>query len=299
MRWRSAWTQLRDAAKGLTRDDVLMLSAALAYYTSLSLAPLVLLLLWLASFLGESTTDRLVSEAVDVVGPQAGEAVRTVIANAESEPSLGSIAGIVGLVTLAFGASGVFAQLQKALNHVWNVKPRPGRKGIVRWLRKRLLSFGMILAFGFLLLVSLALSTGLAMLGDTVAGSLPGSQYLWQALNMAISFGVVTLLFAAMFKFLPDARIELRDVWIGAAVTALLFSLGKIAIGFYLGRSSVGSAYGAAGSLIVLLVWVYYSATIFFFGAELTQVHARAHHRVEPEEHAVWEDGHREPQRAS
>jgi membrane protein len=177
------------------------------------------------------------------------------------------------VVTLFVGATGVFVQLQDALNSIWGVRRKPGR-GLRNFIKDRLLSFALILGIGFLLLVSLILSAGLSALGNFVTGLLPAQATLWQWINFGVSFGVITLLFAVIFKVLPDVKIAWRDVWIGALLTALLFNLGKYLLGLYLGRSSVTSAYGAAGSLVIVLLWVYYSAQILFFGAKFTQIYS-------------------------
>jgi membrane protein len=206
------------------------------------------------------------------LGPQAAEAIQGMLQSA-GKTGAGIVATAVGVGTLLLGASGAFAQLQDALNTIWEVKPKAGR-GVRGMLRDRFLSFSLVLAIGFLLLVSLVLSAALAAVGKYLAGILPVSSALMQGLNFALSFAVTTFLFALIFKVLPDVRIRWRDVWIGAAVTALLFSVGRFLIGLYLGRSSVSSAYGAAGSLVVLLVWIYYSAQILLLGAEFTQVYA-------------------------
>ena len=193
---------------------------------------------------------------------------------------------MISVVILLIGASGVFAQLQSALNTVWNVKAKPNG-GIWQFIRKRLLSFGMVLAIGFLLLVSLLVSAFLSGISKLEINLLPGLTPLWQLVNFAISFGFISLLFALIYKYLPDVKIRWKDVWVGAIITALLFTLGKFAIGFYLGRGSLGSSYGAAGSLIVFLAWVFYSAQILLFGAEFTQVYARKYGRkICPNRHA-------------
>jgi membrane protein len=180
----------------------------------------------------------------------------------------------VGIVTLLVGASGVFGQLQTSLNAIWEVKPKPDR-GLLGQMKDRFFSFTMVLGVAFLLLVSLVLSSMLSSFGSVLADNLPGGAALWQVINFALSFGVVTLLFALIFKVIPDAKVQWRDVWLGAAVTALLFTIGKQLLGLYLGKAAVGSSYGAAGSLIALVVWVYYATQILFVGAEFTQVHAR------------------------
>jgi membrane protein len=190
-------------------------------------------------------------------------------------------------VTLLFGASGVFGQLQVSLNRIWGVQPKPGR-GILGVVQERILSFGFILVVGFLLLVSLILTAAISFVGQRFGELVPGMAVLAQLFNTIFSLVVITLLFAMMFKFLPDVRIAWRDVWVGAFITALLFSAGKFALGVYLGRSGVASSYGAAGSLIVLRVWVYYSSQIVFLGAEFTQVYAnRFGSHVTPSSNAI------------
>jgi membrane protein len=257
-----------------SKDKASRLAAALSYYTIFSVAPLLIIAVAVAGlvFGREAATRQLTAEAQGLLGPQGAEAIQTLLQNA-GKTGAGIVATVVGIGTLLLGASGAFAQLQDALNTIWEVKPKPGR-GIRGMLRDRFLSFSLVLAIGFLLLVSLILSAALAAVGKYLAGVLPLSSALMQGLNFALSFAATTFLFALIFKVLPDVRIRWRDVWIGAAVTALLFSIGRFLIGLYLGRSSVSSAYGAAGSLVVVLVWVYYSAQILLLGAEFTQVYA-------------------------
>lgn len=286
---RSVWTLVRDAARNFARDEALTLAASLAFYMALSFAPLTLLLIRLGSALGPRAEEELVSQVVDLLGSEAGAVVETIIENAESNPDEGALAGVLGIGVLVFSATSVFAQLQTALNHVWDVRAKPGN-GVWSWLRKRLLSAGMLGAVGLLLLVSLALSTVLSLLASAAADRLPGADAVWVVLNTVVSLALFAAVFAAVFRFLPDARIAWRDVVFGALVTAVLFSIGKLLIGAYLGRQAVGSAYGAAGSLLVLLVWVYYSATLVFFGAELTQSFAARRGRsILPDRHAVRE----------
>jgi membrane protein len=232
----------------------------------------------------------LESQMQSLMGASAGEQIRTMIEKAEQRPSGGLLPTLLGLGALLFGATGAFGQLQKALNRTWGVEPDPDQGGIKTFVTKRLFSFGMILVVAFLLLVSLVISAALSGIGDRLGGFLPSglSGPVLQALNLAISFGVIVLLFAALFKVLPDAVIAWRSVWVGAAVTAALFVVGKFLIGFYLGRSNPGQAYGAAGSLAVLLLWVYYSGIILLLGAEFTETWAK--HRGEglrPEPGAV------------
>jgi membrane protein len=207
-------------------------------------------------------------------GPSsAAKGVETVVANAKS-PASGTLATILGALALCVGATGVFGELQYSLNRIWEVKAKPGR-GIWGEVKDRFFSFTMVLGVAFLLLVSLVLSAALSAVGRRFASALPGGELVWQIVNFVFSFVMVTGLFALIYKVVPDAKIRWADVWPGALVTALLFTLGKSLLGIYLGKASVGSAYGAAGSLVVLVVWVYYSAQILFLGAEFTQVYAR------------------------
>lgn len=267
-------------------DKASRLAAALAYYTVFSIAPLLLIAIAIVGFLfgQDAAQGRVVEQLSGLVGQQVAEIIQGVITSA-SKGAGG--ASILNLVILLFGASGVFVQLQDALNTIWGVQPKPGQ-GIRNVLQARLVSFSMILVIGFLLLVSLILSAVLSAVGTFASGLLPGFEFLWQLLNFVVSFGVITLLFAALFKILPDARIDWGDVWIGAALTALLFTIGKWLLGIYLGIASVGSAYGAAGSLVALLIWVFYSAQILFFGAEFTQVYSKRYgSRIQPAANAV------------
>jgi len=292
---RAVWDVAKETVSELFDDDAMTLAAALAYYTALGMSPVLVLLLWIATFAGESTQQRLVEQLQGLVGPQGGEAVKAVVENAEATPGLGTFAGIVSLATLLFSVSGVFGQLQAALNRMWDVKAAPGTTGTGPWIRKRLLSIGTFLSVGFVLVVSLAVTAFVEAASEHARDILPGTDVVWEILTFAISLGLSALLFALMFKVLPDVKLGWRDVGVGGLATAILFSIGRWAIGFYLGRSSIGSAYGAAGSLVVLLVWVYYASLVVFLGAELTQVLARRRgKRVEPEEHAIWVERHEE-----
>lgn len=288
MNFSTGWSLLRQTFTEWSDDKAPQLGAALAFYTALSIAPLLVIALAVSAFfLGdEAAQGKIISELQTIVGPEGGKAIEDMVANA-NQPTTGSIAAALSIVTLLFGASGVFGQLQSALNDIWNVKPKPGR-GLWGMLRDRFLSFAMVLGVAFLLLVSLVITAGLAAVGNA-ANVLPDSMaWMGQALNFAVSLLVITVLFALMFKYLPDVKIGWRDVWLGAIVTALLFAAGKFAIGLYLGHSSMTSSYGVAGSFVVLLVWTYYSAQIFFFGAELTQVYANRHGaRIVPSDDAV------------
>jgi membrane protein len=253
-------------------DEMMTRAAALAFYAALSFAPLLVLTLWLVSSLDADLQGRLVGGLADLVGEQAAGTADLVIANAEQRPGFGSIAGVVSLGVTLFAASLVFAQLQGALNRVWGVKPNP-RRAWLGWLRSRAQAMGLLLTLVFLLVVSLIASAAIAFYleSDTLA---------WRGTEAAISFVVFTVVFASVFIVLPDAVIRWRDALLGGALTAALFALGKFGIGLYIDHSNVGGAYGPAGAVIVLLVWVYYSAIILLIGAELT--HATAAARGEP-----------------
>jgi membrane protein len=257
-------------------DKAPRLGAALAYYTIFSLAPLLLISIAIAGmvFGREAAQGQIFGQLRGVLGPQAAAAVQEMVKGA-AKPASGAVATIVGIVTLLFGAAGVFGQLKDALNTIWNVEPKKAG-GFLKMLEDRFLSFAMVLGTGFLLLVSLVIDSGIAAAGHFLGSRLPGGEALWQSIQLVVSLGVVTVLFALIFRFLPDVHPTWRDVWLGAIVTAVLFVIGKFALGLYLGKSAVGSSYGAAGSLVVLLLWVYYSAQILFFGAEFTQVYARS-----------------------
>jgi len=272
---RRIWTILRETVTEWLQDNATRLSAALAFYTILSVAPLLVIVVAIAGlwFEPEDVNNKLIGQARNFIGESGAEIAKTTIEHAK-RPAAGIVASVIGIVTLLVGASGVFGELQSAMNTVWNVKPKPGR-GILATIKDRFLSFGMVLVVGFLLLVSLVVTTVLSALGDYVAGQVPGLPTLMHVANFVLSFLVVTVLFALIFKFLPDARIAWRDVWVGAAVTAGLFTVGKYLIGLYLGKSAPGSAFGAAGSVVAFVVWVYYSGLILFFGAEMTKVIVR------------------------
>lgn len=286
---KSIFRLLKEAFTEWQQDKASILAAALAYYTVFSITPLLVIAISIAGavFGQEAAQGEIVEQINQLVGQQGAEAIETALANAD-RPQVGSIASIISVVLLFVGASGVFAQLQQALNTVWNVKPKEG-EGIWGFIRKRLLSFGMVLAIGFLLLVSLVLSAMLSGIGKLELNLFPGLTPIWQIVNFTLSFGSIALLFALIYKLLPDVKIRWKDVIVGAVITALLFTIGKFLIGLYLGRGSLGSAYGAAGSLIVFLAWVFYSAQILLFGAELTQVYARRYGRkIRPDSHAEF-----------
>lgn len=287
IRIKSTFRLLKEAFQEWQQDKVSLLAAALAYYTVFSITPLLVIAIAIAgAVFGRDTARQEILEQINgLVGQQGAQAIETALTNA-NQPQLGSMASIISVALLLIGASGVFAQLQQALNTVWNVKAKPDG-GIWEFIRKRLLSFGMVLVIGFLLLVSLMLSAMLSGISKLEISLLPGLTPLWQLLNFGISFGFISLLFALIYYYLPDVEIRWKDVWVGAIITALLFTVGKFLIGLYLGRGSLGSTYGAAGSLIVFLAWVFYSAQILLFGAEFTQVYARKYGRkILPDSHA-------------
>lgn len=270
------------------QDNALRLAAALAYYTMFSLAPLLVVTISVCGLVfGEEAVRGELSQQIEsVVGKPAAEAIQSMVQSASNHGA--SIMGtIIGLAILLFGAAGVFGQLKDALNTIWEVRPKPGL-GVAGFIRKQLLSFTMVLGAGFLLLVSLVLSTAVTAFSDYISYFVPGiPPATWQLINFLLFFVISTFLFAMMFKFLPDACIQWKDVWIGAAVTALLFNVGKHLLGLYLARESLASGYGAAGAVIVILLWIYYASVILFVGAEFTQVYARATgSQIRPDEHA-------------
>lgn len=277
---------LKETFKEWQEDKASRLAAALAYYTAFSIAPLLVIVIAIAAlvFGEQAARDQLVGQIQGLVGKESAEAIQAMINNSR-KPTTGLIATLISVLILLFGATNVFAQLQDALNTIWEVAPKPGVKGLVK---ARFISFAMILGVGFLLLVSLVLSTVLAVVGNYLGGLFPNLQFIWTILNFLISFGVITLLFAMIYKFLPDVKITWSDVGIGAAITALLFTIGKSVLGLYLANSSVGSTYGAAGSFVVLLLWVNYSSQILLFGAEFTQVYANKYgSQIVPANHAI------------
>jgi membrane protein len=271
------WSETKGFATDFGRDRPFRLAASLSYYSLLSLAPLVLVVIALAGFVfgRDAVEGRIVGEIEGLVGRAGAEVVQTVISNAHG-PEAGMVSLVLGIATLLLGASTVFVQLQSALNQIWEVKADPQHKSAVwQLVRDRLLSLAMILGVGFLLLVSLMISAALSAASTWMQGRVALHPVFWQAIDVVISFGIITLLIAMIFKFLPDAMIRWSDVWFGALVTAALFTTGKYLIGVYLGHTSVGSAYGAAGSVVVFMVWVYYAALILFFGAKITQARTK------------------------
>jgi membrane protein len=251
------------------------MGAALAYYTVFSIAPLLLIVISVAGLIfGEDAArGAILGQLQGLMGVQGAQAVETMLASVK-QPADNIIATLVGVVVLLIGATTVFGELQDALDRIWRAPARVRNSGLWKLLRTRLLSFGMILGIGFLLMVSLVLSAALSALGRWWSPLFGGWEILAQGVNFIVGFGLVTTVFAMIYKIMPRVHVRWRDVWLGAAVTALLFSIGKLAIGLYIGKSGVASGYGAAGSVVVLLVWVYYSAQIFLMGAEFTWVYA-------------------------
>ncbi len=287
-----ALEHLKASYKEFQEDECPRMAAALSYYTIFSLPPLLILILQIVGvFLDPHDVQGALEKQISgLVGAGGAEEVRTMIAQADKPGGGGALRTVLGVAALVFGATGAFTELQSALNRAWEVKPDPKQGGFKNFLLKRVFSFGMVLGIAFLLLVSLVLSTALAALGNVMSGMAPSgmSEALLHAINLAISLAVITLLFAAIFKVLPDAVIAWKDVWVGAFTTALLFVVGKFAIGLYLGNSNPGSAFGAAGSLVILLLWIYYSSMILLFGAEFTQVWAERRGKgIAPEEGAL------------
>jgi len=280
---------LKDTALKWVQDQCPQLGAALAYYTVFSLAPLVLVLLAVFGLIyggSEHAREKITDQLRYFIDPSGVKVIQDIAANA-SKPKGSILASTVGVIIALFGASGVFGQLQNALNTIWGVKPKPGQ-GIWGFLRARFLSFAMVGGVCFLLLVSLTVESLLKGFSGYLKSALPGGDTLVLAVFFVFDLAVVILLFAMIFRYLPDAKIAWRDVWVGAALTAVLFGIGKFVLGLYLGSGAAGSAYGAASSLITLLLWVFYAAQILLFGAEFTQVYANAYgSHVQPEAHAV------------
>ncbi|CAG9932483.1 YihY/virulence factor BrkB family protein [Candidatus Nitrotoga arctica] len=277
--WLSQQLQMIKAAvKAWVDDYAPSMGAALSYYTLFSLAPLLIIVIAVAGmvFGQEAAQGEIVAQLRGIMGEEGAVAVEGML-KAAREPAKGVVATIVGIAILLLGATAIFGELQDALDRIWRVPAPKEVSGIWHLLRTRLLSFGLVLSLGFLLVVSLVVSAALAALGKWWGGWFDGWDVFLEILNFAVSFGIFTLLFAMIYKIMPRANIPWRDVWTGAAVTALLFTIGKVLIGLYLGKSSLASGFGAAGSLVVLITWVYYSAQIFLFGAEYTWVYANRH----------------------
>ena len=274
-RLRRLFDLCRRAVLSWVDDFAPSMGAAISYYTVFSLAPLLVIVIAVAGavFGREAVQGEIVGQLQGLIGREGAIAVQGLIKSA-SEPAKGLVAGAISMVVLMVGATTVFAELQSALDRIWHVPEKEKPSGLWAVLRARVLSFGLILGLAFLLMVSLSVSAGISAFGSFASGLLPGWEVLLQGINMLLSVGITTVLFAMIFKFMPSVEIEWGDVWVGSVVTAVLFEFGKFAIGLYLGKSGVNESFAAAGSLVVLLAWVYYAAQIFLLGAEFTKVYS-------------------------
>jgi membrane protein len=292
MRARHLLHLFKVAASDWVDDGAMRLSSSLAYYAIFSLAPLLVILVSIAGlvFDEEAARGQLAHQIAALAGRGAGEAIQSAVNSSASQQTSGVLATVLGTALLLFGASTVFAELKDALNTIWGVVVKPGRP-FLTLVRDRFFSFSIVLAVGFLLLVSLVISVILAALGHYMSGRFQLPPAVWRASESCISFAVITCLFAMIFKWIPNVRIGWRDVWLGAIATSLLFTIGKWVIGYYLSTTSLASSFGAAGSVVIVLVWVYYSACILFFGAEVTKAYARRFGSgIVPNSHAVLID---------
>jgi membrane protein len=283
------WEVLKQAWSGWWNDDVPRMGAALAYYTLFALAPVLIVSIAVAGLLfgAEAVRGEIVGQIEGLVGLQGAKAVQAMLEGA-AKPSSSILATIIAMITFFLGATGAFLELQADLDTIWRVKPRSRGNFLRELLMQRLISFGLVLGFAFLLLTSLIVSAALAALHTYMGNMFPGEAVLWEALNVIVSLGVITLLFAMIYKVLPDVKLAWRDVWVGALVTAGLFTAGKFLIGLYLATSTFSSTYGAAGSVIVILLWVYYTSQIILLGAEFTRAYVeRFGPRPPPEEFAT------------
>ncbi len=274
MKLKDIWGLIKDTFSAWGEDKAAQLAAALSYYAIFSLAPLLIVLIAIAGiFLGnQAAQNQIVIHIQGAIGKNGAEFIQNMIKNARNT-NAGIVATVIGIITLLLGATGLFGQLQNTMNEIWDVPEREGG-GIMGMVKQRFMAFVMILGIGLIFLLTLGANAAVLAISKFASGLFPGISILWQIVNIVVSFAIITLVFALVFKVVPDVEIHWHDVWLGAFVTALLFSLGKYLIGLYLSNASVGSTYGAAGSLVVLLLWIYYSAQIFFFGAEFTQVYA-------------------------
>ncbi len=268
---RTAWRVLKAGLAGWWNDNVSRLGASLAYYTLFAIAPVLVIAIGIAGivFGPDAVRGQIVHQVDNLIGLEGGRAVQALLQGA-SNHSAGLLATVIGSITFLLTATGAFLELQYALNTIWRVAPKTSAS-IREFLMQRLISFGLVVAIGFLLMVSLAVSAALAAFSGWLNASAPGMAVVWIIVNLIISIGVTTLLFALLYKVLPDVRLDWRDVWIGALITSVLFAIGKTLIGLYIGRSSTASSYGAAGSVMILLLWVYYSSQVVLLGAEMTR----------------------------
>lgn len=271
-----AWALLTESIFGFINDNALSRGAAMAFYATTSLAPILLIVVAIAgmAFGNDAAQLALSAQLAGLMGPQSAELLQATVENASSRTA-GTFAGILGLVTLFVTASGVFGEMQLALNEIWKVKP--SGTSISRLVRARAASLGLVAALGFLLLVSLVASAAISALGEIINAYLPFGTIVLSAINGVVSFALIALLFAAIYKVLPDRALQWRDVGLGAVVTAFLFTIGKSLIGWYIGTSAIASSYGAAGALLVVLLWVFYSSEIFLLGAEFTRAYSVRH----------------------
>ncbi|HYO23024.1 MAG TPA: YihY/virulence factor BrkB family protein [Flavisolibacter sp.] len=284
------WKSLKDAFTGFGDDKVTKLSASLAYYTGFSLAPLLVVIIAICGFFfgREAVQGTIDNQIQSFIGADAAKQIQDMIRNA-AVSGKGTMATIIGVVTLLIGATTIFGEIQDSINDIWGLKPKP-KVGIMKTLQTRLLSFGLIASLGFLLLVSLAATSVVEGIGDRLKAMLPDvTVIVFYIINLVLTLGVTTLLFAVIFKVLPDAKIKWKDIWPGAIATSILFIIGKFAISLYISKSDIGSTYGAAGSLAVILVWIYYSSIILYFGAEFTKAYAlNKGARIVPNHYAQW-----------
>ncbi len=275
--WRSIWQVVREVASSWSTDNLSSMSAALAFYTIFSLTPLLLILVTIAGMVfGQNEARNAIDkEFVELIGSNGALAVRAIL-NGASNPGEGIVSIVIGAITLFIGATTVFAELQQDIDRIWKLPTsRSSRAGLVGLVKIRLLSFALIVSVGFLLIVSLVISAGISALTTLWGEWMVGTEILLQIVNFVVSTAVITLLFAMIFKVLPSTELDWGDVWLGSVVTALLFSIGKFAIGLYIGKSAIASSFGAAGAFVVLILWVYYSAQIFLIGTEFTCVYAK------------------------
>lgn len=286
------WKMLKRSFEDWKADDCTRMAAAMSYFTVFSLPPLLLIVMMVAGLFvdPDQISGRLQDEIASVIGPEGARQIESMIRNVDRPGTGGPAVAVLSVLGVLIGATGAFNQLQAALDRAWQVRRDPDEGGLLTTVTERFLSLAMVLTIAFLLLVSLVLSAALSAFGETIAGWMPGapSQVLLRVLDLALSLGLVTVLFALIFKMLPNAKVAWPDVWVGAFGTAALFVVGKYLLGLYFARSDPGAAFGAAGSLALIMIWVYYSAVILFFGAEFTQVWADERGSgIQPDEDAV------------
>ena len=284
------WRVLKAGFVGWWNDNLPRLGASLAYYTLFAIAPVLLVAIGIAGlvFGPEAVRGQIVHQVDDLIGVDGGKAVQALLQGASSH-SAGVLATVLGSITFLLASTGAFLELQYALNTIWRVAPKASAS-IREFLLQRLISFGLVVAIGFLLMVSLAVSAGLAAFSGWLNARVPGMAAVWMGVNLVLSIGVTTVLFALLYKVLPDVHLDWPDVWIGAVITAVLFAIGKTLIGLYIGQSSTASSYGAAGSVMVLLLWVYYSSQVVLIGAEMTRGYTATRKPApEPEKYAKRE----------